>query len=237
VRDSGVWVNLFLESELRHTVGGAALVLRQRTDYPWEQRVRLGLSLDREVRFALHLRVPGWCDAASTSVNGSPWQEGPSPKGYLVLERVWQDGDIVELELPLRVRLLASHPKNVANYGKVVIARGPLVYCLEEVDNPGIDLFAVVLAGDDRWTPERRRDLLGDVVVLEGPASLRDDRQWDRTPYRELGTAAPPSLEPIRVRAIPYYAWANRGRGSMVTALPAAPGAPPRPSSGSADDQ
>ena len=74
-----------------------------------------------------------------------------------------------------------------------------------------------------RWEP----DLLGGVVVLDGPAFVRDDRVWDLHPYREVGTAGPPNLEPVRVRAIPYYAWANRGRYSMVTALALADSGPP----------
>ena len=118
-------------------------------------------------------------------------------------------------------RLVQSHPKNSANYEKLAIARGPLIYCLEHADNPSIDIFSTVLPVDIELTERRGHPELGDVVTLLCDALIRNDDKWDGNLYRAYDPkhhAAEYST--LQITAIPYFSWANRGRHSMLTAMP-----------------
>lgn len=216
-----VWVNLFADSEASLPApGGGRLRLRQQTDYPWDGAVRLTVGLDRPADLQLKIRWPGWCADMSVAVNGQAVTKGAARDGYVEVSRTWQDGDAVTIEMAMPARLEQSHPKNTANYAKLVIARGPLVYCLEGHDNPDVDLFAVTLPAKPKFRMTRCRDLLGSVVLLDGEAFARDDSEWSAGPYRPFRPTRTARMAPAHVVAIPYYAWANRGRSDMVTALP-----------------
>ncbi len=119
----GLFVNMYLPSELRWTSGeGAQVKLTQSGDYPFDTRVNMRLSVSRPSTFALRLRIPAWSTARIT-VNGKP-SPASNKAGFAALERKWQDGDTVELELALPLRLEAinsKHPDTVA------LVRGPLV--------------------------------------------------------------------------------------------------------------
>jgi DUF1680 family protein len=219
VADRTVWVSLFMGARATLEVGGAAVTLAQETAYPWEGASRIAVSLEAPAAFCLKIRVPAWCRGAAIAVNGETVVQDAGP-GYAEIDRTWADGDVVTVDLPMPARLVQSHPKNIANYDKLVIARGPLVYCLEAVDNPGVDIFSVVLPADAEFAPEPAGGALGDAVALKGRALLRDDAAWDANPYREFDPDRPAKLTPVEITAIPYYAWANRGRHSMLTALP-----------------
>lgn len=216
-----VWVNLFTGSQATAPLpDGRTLTLRQTTDYPRDGRIEIAIGLaGGPAAFSLNVRVPAWCEGAAVAVNGKAVTPD-TRRGYANLDRTWADGDTVTVELPMPARLVQSHPKNIANYGKLVIARGPLVYCLEGIDNPDVDLFAVVLPADAAFREARRDESLGGAVVLEGEALLRDDSAWDGNPYQPFRPDRAPGLRPVSLTAIPYYAWANRGKASMITALP-----------------
>ena len=215
-----VWVNLFADSQATVPLdGGKTVMLRQKTDYPWEGRIEIAIDLQGEATaFSLRVRVPAWCSGATIAVNGEVVSLDAAA-GYAVLDRTWAHGDTVTVDLPMPARLVRSHPKNIANYEKLVIVRGPIIYCLEAIDNPDADVFSVVLPPDAAFG-ERRTDALGGVVVLEGEALLRDDSDWDQAPYQPFRPDHRSSLTPVSISAIPYYAWANRGKTSMITALP-----------------
>jgi len=223
--NASMWVNLYADSEAKLDVGGGRLVaIRQQTAYPWDRSARLSLAMEDATQFSLGLRIPEWCKRAAVTVNGTP-TEGDDVRGYRTITRSWQDGDVVEINLDMPVQYVQSHPRNIANYEKLVVARGPVVYCLEQADNQEVDLFSIVLARSPGFSVSVSQEL-GGAVVVDGHAFARDDSAWDQAPYRRIapGTDADASdngsLRRVRVRAVPYYAWANRGMGSMVTALP-----------------
>lgn len=239
VKDDAIWINLFIDSEMRHQVpGGPIVTLKQKTEYPWDGKVliSMGIENERAAELSIKVRVPEWCEDAEIKVNGEIWamageqgddrhrHSGHQPATYVEIKRDWAHGDNVELSLPMDVRLLRSHPKNIANYGKVVIARGPVIYCLESTDNPDVDIFCVELPEAGAFADRYDADLLGGVVVLEGAAWERDDRWWDTHPYPSLGSTHDvpdeDAVKGARIKAIPYFAWANRGRCSMITAFP-----------------
>jgi DUF1680 family protein len=213
---NGAWVHLFAQSHAKVRVGEAEVHLRQETRYPWDGAVRITLSLERPGTFPLHVRVPGWCERWQVSVNGVPVNLArASANGYLSLEREWQSGDVVEYSMDMPVQVIWAHPAVRDLRGRVALQRGPLVYCVEGVDHPGLSLAAIQLtpkrAGSSGFDAEYREDLLGGVMVLRGQARLASHKGWERRLYRNRA----PVLKPIDIVAVPYYAWDNRDAGEM----------------------
>ena len=204
VSDRDVYVNLFVQG----TADTGLARLEVTTDYPWDGRVAIRVH-DPQLS-ALRVRVPGWCTGTvPVRVNGQP-QSATSGAGYLVLRSTWRDGDRVELDMPMPVRRLQSHPLAAENVGRVALARGPLVYCVEQCDHdaPVSTLAIPAAAALTVGPPEPRllgaRRLVGEAVAITGPSS--DEL------YRE---ARPHSARPTRVSAVPYAFWDNREAGPM----------------------
>ncbi len=209
-----LYVHLYIQGSARLRAGDQTVTLRQETAYPWEGRVELTVEPERPATFALYLRIPGWCRGARLAVNG---EERPLAveHGYARVERAWAAGDRLTLDLPLPVERVRAHPAVAADRGRVALRRGPVVYCLEEADNPlpetaeagGMRLDALALPRDAELTATFEPDLLDGVVTLAGQALRRDG-----------GNGAPQAF-----KAVPFYAWGNRARGEMQVWLREAP--------------
>ncbi|GAA4010756.1 glycoside hydrolase family 127 protein [Deinococcus rubellus] len=207
-----VWVNLYVDSEASLSVSGQDVKLTQRTEYPWDGKVEL--TVGTAAHFTLKLRIPAWAEGASLSVNGEQ-SPAPEPGTYASLERDWQAGDTLTLNLPMPVRRVRSHPRVLENVGRVALLRGPLLYTLEEVDHPGTALDDLVLLPAAELSVQSAPNLLGGVVVLEGQA--RRSPQADSDLYGPDANEAPTASGSgsVKLRAVPYYAWANREPGQM----------------------
>ncbi len=214
-----VYVNLFIggSADLKLGEGGNAKSLRlaQQTRYPWDGNVKLTVNPEAAAEFTVHVRIPGWArgkpvpgdlyryaenevPAFSMKLNGN--EVSPAlEKGYAVLRRTWKSGDTIELDLPMPIHRVLANEGVEADRGRVALERGPLVYCVEGIDNGG-RARALHLPAGAELAAEHRKDLLGGVTVIIAK-----------------GTAE--SGEPIL--AIPFYAWANRGEGEMCMWLPA----------------
>lgn len=213
-------VNLYAAGEAALVLGGGASVtIAQQTEYPWDGRVRLTVAPERPMPFELCLRIPGWAQGrpvpsdlyrfgtdretevppVKIAVNGRATDPSPAADGYLHLSRRWQSGDAVELELPMPVQRVYAHAKVEADRGRVALMRGPILYCIEAADHPGVDLFSLRLPRTAELRAEPRPELLGGVTVLTGEALAAGN--------------------PIALTAIPYYAWANREKGPMTVWL------------------
>jgi DUF1680 family protein len=223
VQDDVVWINLFVGSVVKHRLSnGGRLTLEQITGYPWKGDVEIRVSAEKPLVFSLMLRIPDWSNGTRVSVNGEREPIGTIPKSgsYLEIAREWRDGDVVEVDFPLPVRLEGAHPRITSGIGKVAICRGPLVYCLESADHPEGNLFDIRLSLETEFGVEYRPDLLGGIVLIEGSGFFLDTSGWDERPYQEHRAWGENDLRPVAIRAVPYYAWANRGHGSMITAVP-----------------
>lgn len=202
----GLAVHLYAGGTASFHAGIVPVRLEVRTEYPWAERIEFRIEPASAVAFTLQLRLPGWCRAPRLTVNGAALT-GESVSGYARLHRTWSPGDRVELELPMPVERVRADARVGAAAGQVALQRGPVVYCVEEADN-GAHLAALALPRTARLAAHFVPDLLGGCVVLEGPAV--------RTPPGEsLYTNESPAPVPVRLRAVPYALWANRGEGEM----------------------
>jgi len=219
---SGLQIHQYAPARITVDLGtGPVMVVRMETAYPWDGRVRLSVEQAPTTARALSFRLPAWCSAPSARVNGKPTT--PGPNGYLRVERAWQSGDVVELELPMEPRLIEAHPWIESTRGCVAIERGPLVYCLEQADHPDatvadleIDTAAPL---ESSWVPGR----LEGISVVRGSGWAVDAGSWKGRLYRPIGRGSSAARRRTTLTAIPYYAWANRGPGAMRVWIPRSP--------------
>jgi uncharacterized protein len=212
-----LYVNLYIQGSAQAKVGDTAVALKVTTEYPWAGKVALELTPAAQARFALRLRVPGWCPHASVAVNRDAVQSPVIERGYLVLDREWKPGDSVELDLSMPVQRIAANPNVKADQGLLAIQRGPIVYCLEQCDQPE-PLASLWLPAEAQLTAARDPGLLGGVVTITGEACAAPQLQWRRKLYQTAAAA-----ERVALKAIPYYAWDNRQPGPMKVWLPISP--------------
>ncbi|WP_067929089.1 glycoside hydrolase family 127 protein [Alicyclobacillus shizuokensis] len=206
-----IYAHLYIGSSVSVEVaGGKQVTLVQESQLPWQGRIRLTVHLDDPAAFTLALRLPGWCLTPALRVNGEAVDPADAADGYARLNRTWACGDVIELDLPMQPLRIYPHPELREDAGKVALQYGPIVYCLEEADN-GANLRDLTLPREAAIAAKYEPDLLGGVVVLES------------TGYKSAAPAGaalysyePPSREETLIRAIPYYAWANRGPGEMT---------------------
>jgi DUF1680 family protein len=188
------------------------VTLIQETEYPWEGEVTIRVHTKEPVQFTLAIRIPGWCRDPSLRVNGDEMDLASLlEKGYAKIKRKWRNGEKIQLSLPMPVERVRAHPEVRATAGKVALMRGPIVYCLEEVDN-GPNLAQIVLPSDAELVVEGKDPILGDAVTLRGMATKVDASAWGD----ELYAPIPYNNKTVPIRAIPYYAWANRTPGEMT---------------------
>ena len=223
VDETSLQIHQYASSRIEAELGiGKRVALRMETDYPWNGRVRVAVEEADGAAWRLALRVPGWCQGASVRVNGRAVESATTGGTYATVERTWQAGDVIELDLPMLPRLVEPHPRVDATRGSLAITRGPLVYCLEEVDQEaGLNLLDVHIAPDAPLEATWREDLLGGVVAVKARGTVADTRAWEDQLYRPL-TAERLPQRAIELTAVPYYAWANRGPGMMRVWIPCA---------------
>lgn len=209
--DSELYVNQYIGGVANASVGGENIEIIQETNYPWDGRIKIQVTPEREHSFILGLRIPGWCHSAKVFINGEEKQLTDRMRdGYALIERTWHIGDVVQLDLAMDIQLIQSHPELRANAGKVAIQRGPIVYCIEEVDNQA-PLASMTLLTESPLTVNFDPNLLGGTMVIEGEALLDDQVKWNKELYRPFKSES----KPVKLRAIPYYSWGNRTTGEM----------------------
>lgn len=216
---AGLQIHQYATMEIVHPLPEHGLIaLSIETDYPWQGRIKITVTEGADRCWRLALRVPGWCQTIALTVNGQAVHDGPHP-GYVTLERAWQAGDVVEAEFAMPPFLVEADPRVDSVRGCVALQRGPLVYCFEEHDQePGVNLLDVEIDPFEELAGSWQADLLGGVMTLEATGHQLDRSDWPRNEiYRPLAleneNRAPGRK--VKLTAIPYYAWGNRGLRSM----------------------
>ena len=221
----GLYVHLFHNSELKWRLeSGVPVKVVQRTDYPWTGTIEIELSPSTAAEFTVWVRMPGWAERPSASVNGKPIT-GAAAGSYLPIRRQWTAGDLIKVELDMTPQILEANARVVENNGRAAVQRGPLVYCLEGLDQkPGISLNDVVLSASSRsagngFTESFEKDLLDGVVVLQHEGAAIETSGSRRGLYFS-SSAAPNKSSKISLTFIPYYAWNNRKPTQMLVWTP-----------------
>jgi uncharacterized protein len=214
----GIYVHLYDNSELNWGLeNGVGLKVAQKTNYPWDGNVEITVTPAEPSEFTFYVRIPGWADHAQVAVNAKDLT-GATPGAYLPIRRRWSPGDVIRLKVEVIPQVIEANPRVADDTGRVAIQRGPLIYCLEEIDQPsGISLSDVAVNPGrkpvEQFQTEFRNDLLGGMVVLHHTGAVFERGAAGKALYSRYGNEARTQKVPLTF--IPYYAWANRQATSM----------------------
>ncbi len=214
-RDDGLALHQYVAGEF----GDDTLQIRVETAYPASGTIEITIQCAPETESAIALRIPHWAERTSIVLNGEH-EPVVCEEGWTVLRRRWEHGDRITLELPVAVRTTRADERVDAVRASVALERGPLVYCLEEADNPGISLDDLVSVLEVREAPHDPR-LLDGVTPLQVDvevAERADEQSW--WPYRTCSSTNPAPARHRTLAAIPFYAWGNRTVGAMRVWIP-----------------
>jgi DUF1680 family protein len=220
--DRGIYLAIYGSSVCDvHAMDGGRVQLEQTTNYPWDGKVRLALSLaDGPREFSLMLRIPGWTNQTSAKVNGQTFAGPFAPSTFLEIRRRWATGDVVDLELPMPPRLVEANPLVEETLNQLAVARGPLVYCVESADLPsGSHVMDLRLPRDAALSDGHANSFFPGAIGVTAKALITPRGEWTGRLYRDSTTA--PAPREIDLTLTPYFAWANRGPGEMTVWLPA----------------
>jgi DUF1680 family protein len=214
----GLWLNLYGSNKLATNLAdGSAIKLSQETNYPWDGQISIKLDQAPARAFAIFVRIPGWCKGASVKVNGTSVAGAIKSGEYLSLNRNWKTGDKIAIDLPMPVKLLEANPLVEETRNQVAVKRGPVVYCLESVDNPTIKVKSIALSTKASLKPQVITIDNTPMMALAGEGKVIGETDWSNQLYREVSDKTPASAQ---IRLIPYFAWANRGRSEMEVWIP-----------------
>jgi len=219
----GVYVNLYDNSRLDwHLESGAGLKIEEVTKYPWGDKVEITVTPAAAQEFSVFLRAPGWSRATKFTVNGAPAAGAVKGGHYFEIHRQWRPGDRIGIKFDMTAQMVRANPLVREDAGRVAVERGPVVYCLESPDQPGLSsLFDVELTSPAEASREEYRpDMLGGVTVLRHHGVVSEKPLADEPLYRIAAEAGRMPVKPVELTLIPYYAWANRGLTSMEVWIP-----------------
>lgn len=187
--DNSIWVNLYIGSSTEIPMGKNTVSIKQETNYPWDGKINLNVDPKQSQKFNLKLRVPGWCNNYSLSVNGKKTKLKADKHQYLQINRKWKKGDVVSVDWDMPVEVVAADPRVKANVGKRAVQRGPLVYCVEETDNSNYNSIAI--SETTKFKVKEAKISDNKIIAIE---ANEGNQQY---------------------KYIPYYAWDNRHAGKM----------------------
>ena len=208
-----VYVNLYDSNQAQIDLNGRIIQLEQQTRYPWDGDIEIAVNPGETAEFELALRIPSWCRQFELSVNGKPVTTEPQ-RGYARIRRAWASGDSVRLSLAMPVDRIAPHPLIRQDVGCVALQRGPVVYCIEGVDN-GEQLVNITLPRDSQLSITEDRQLFGGIPVITGEALRVKPANW-RSGLYQPQAVLDYANESVMLKAIPYSLWANRAPGEML---------------------
>lgn len=184
--EDAIWVNLFISSETKADIKGNTVGIEQKTQYPWNGKVTIKLTPTKNEAFKLKIRKPDWTDSYTLTLNKQKQDATVDNNGYISLDRKWTADDTVEVIWDMEIKVQESNAHVKANMNKRAIQRGPIVYCLERIDNS--DYENALLTENTTF--------YGTFVTnqLNGIYSIKSDSG---------------------LNFIPYYSWDNREAGEM----------------------
>ncbi|WP_158995992.1 glycoside hydrolase family 127 protein [Mucilaginibacter sp. L196] len=220
-RENNIYVNLFIAGSADIKLKNKNIKITQVNNYPWNGSLAINVDPESPARFNMLVRIPGWSRSEAIpsdlynfenksasniiiKLNGHPVKY-IIQNGYAVINNEWKKGDKIEMNLPMNVKQVIANKALTADIGKVALQRGPIIYCAEWKDNNG-KVSNLYIPNNTIFKPEFKADLLNGVMVLKADVMRKDSTS---------GT-----VEKVSLTAIPYYSWANRGKGEMTVWFP-----------------
>jgi DUF1680 family protein len=218
VSENTLWVHHYAEAEANFEKLG--LRVKSITDYPWNGKVEFIIEeVHHKEPVVIKLRIPSWGSNVSVACNGKVIERSAVPGTYADITRVWKKGDVIELNIEMKTRLLAGDYRSEQIRNQVAVQRGPVVYCLESNDVKGDVEFAnIALNTRARFEPEYRPDLLGGVTVLKTTAQVLS--KPTKKVVGQYSDVTEQTTFPVEVELIPYFSWNNRKEPKMSVWLP-----------------
>jgi uncharacterized protein len=225
-KQNRIYINLFVASTTKIDLNSKTSVeLSQQTNYPWDGNVKITINPSNKSKFAVNIRIPGWVrnkpvpsnlysyinpakETVIVRVNGEN-TEFKTQNNYAVIDREWKQGDLIEYILPLNIHRVLANSNVEADRNKVALERGPIIYCLEGVDNNNMS-GNLVLADDAVLSANFKKNMLNGIVVITGEQNVSNSSTDVLNKQ--------PEVQPFL--AIPYYSWCNRGITQMKVWLP-----------------
>ena len=188
------------------------------TAYPWQGQVQIAINQAPAGQACLRVRIPSWTNGVSAMISGQ--ELAAQPGEYLVVERQFNAGEVLNVYLPMPVRSVYSNPRITGNSGRVAIARGPLIYCVEVPNRASGHAYDLALQADFNPRLSFDPELVGGATVIRADgARMAPSPDADFSLYSEA--------EPVRrtlgeseLVAIPYFSWGNREPSSMQVWIP-----------------
>jgi DUF1680 family protein len=225
-KQDNIYINLFVASATKVNLNAkTSIELSQQTKYPWDGNVKITIKPQKKSLFAVCLRIPGWVrnqpvpsnlysyinpvkETISIKVNGQN-ADYKTENGYAIINREWKQGDVIEYSLPMNIHRVEANPNVEADVNKVALERGPIVYCLEGVDNA--NMFGNLIIPDNASVNASfDNNKLNGIEVITGEGIVFNPS----TDGLSIQSKAQPFI------AIPYYSWCNRGKNTMEVWLP-----------------
>lgn len=219
-KGNSVFVNLFIAGTANVEVGNKKVSIVQSNNYPWNGALSFAVTPETPTSFAIRIRIPGWARAEAIPSDLYAFQTKSAAKislklngkalaykvenGYAVINRQWKKGDNVQLNLPMEVKKVVANQALVDDKGKTALQRGPIMYCAEWKDNGGT-VSNLAIPANATFKPVAEPGLLNGVTVLKGQV---------------LSETKGEAAKKVELTAIPYYSWANRGKGEMTVWFP-----------------
>ena len=215
--ENGLAVNLYGGNKLETTLlDGSGIGLVQETNYPWDGEVKITMEECKAQPFEILLRIPDWANGSTIRVNGQDVDVEVKEGAYAKLERQWQTGDIITLNMPMPIHLIEGHPRIEEVRNQVALKRGPVVYCIESPDLPeNASILNVYLPSNAKLTAKYQPDFLGGTTTIQADVLLRKDKN-----EKMYNTLEKPEWANFQTQFIPYYAWSNRGQSDMTVWVP-----------------
>ncbi len=222
-KNNDIYVNLFVSGNASLTINKKFVEIEQKNNYPWQGNLVFNINPKSPMAFNVLVRLPGWSQNEAMPSDLYSFESKSDKKvsitvndkaveykvlnGYAVIAKTWKKGDVIIVNLPMEVRRVVANPKVTDDIGKVALQRGPLLYCAEWPDNNG-KTSNIFLPKDVQFSTEFKSDLLNGVTVLksETPAIIISGNTISTVKQNFV--------------AIPYYAWAHRGKGEMMVWFP-----------------
>ena len=220
-----VYANLFISGTASLLVNNQKIQIKQENNYPWDGNLNFTILTEQATAFSMQIRIPGWAtnqaipnnlyhfsnhsnSMVSININGKSVNY-EIQNGYAILNRLWNKNDVIKVILPMEARRVISDSLLKDNIGKTSLQRGPLMYCAEWIDNEG-KTSNIILSKSATISTSFNPNILHGVTVLKSQASQIE--------ISSNGLEVKTITKPFT--AIPYYAWANRGKGEMTVWIP-----------------